>query len=262
MRKRLVVALIAILCVIGVTGFSPKAVMASVDTSNTTIEGNVDDQETLQNYMESYLDSWNEEDISEFAETNRESLDDEQYQLYLEWGNLQTELGEEQSIVSEKFETEEDGSIIGTMIVTYENGDAQFTFTFDDESKNIADIQVEKYVDEEANKSMTEKMGKAGINTVMSICIVFIVLIFIACIISLFKFIPMLFGGDKREKEPVAEPVAVPAPVVEDVTDDTEIVAVITAAIMASMGSEAPADGLHITSIKRRTNSKWKKGGY
>lgn len=261
MRKRLVVALIAILCVIGVTGFSPKAVMASVDTSNTTIEGNVDDQETLQNYMESYLDSWNEEDISEFAETNKESLDDEQYQLYLEWGSLQTELGEGQSIASEKFEAEEDGSIIGTMIVVYENGDAQFTFTFD-ESQNITDIQVEKYVDEEANKSMAEKMGKAGINTIMSICIVFIVLIFIACIISLFKFIPMLFGGDKKEKEPVAEPVAVPAPVVEDVTDDTEIVAVITAAIMASMGSEAPADGLHITSIKRRVNSKWKKGSY
>ena len=45
----------------------------------------------------------------------------------------------------------------------------------------------------------------------------------------------------------------------EDVTDDTEIVAVITAAIMVSMGDEAPADGLHITSIKRRVNSKWKR---
>lgn len=261
MRKRLVVALIAILCVIGVTGFSPKAVMASVDTSNTTIEGNVDDQETLQNYMESYLDGWNNEDISEFAETNKDSLDDEQYQLYLGWGELQAELGEGQSIASENFQTEEDGSIIGTMIVTYENGDAQFTFTFD-ESQNITDIQVEKYVDEEANKTIAEKMGKAGINTVMSICIVFAVLIFIACIISLFKFIPMLFSNNKKEETPVTAPEVVVAPVVEDVTDDTEIVAVITAAIVASMGSEAPADGLHITSIKRRVNSKWKKGGY
>ena len=70
MRKRLVVALIAILCVIGVTGFSPKAVMASADTSNATIEGNVDDQESLQNYIESYWYSWNEQDISEIAQSN------------------------------------------------------------------------------------------------------------------------------------------------------------------------------------------------
>lgn len=261
MRKRLVVALIAILCVIGVTGFSPKAVMASADTSNATIEGSVDDQESLQNYIESYWYSWNEQDISEIAETNKEAMTEEEYQLYYGWGKLQTELGEEQSIVSEKFEETEDGSIIGTMIAAYENADVQFTFTFD-ASHNVTDIQVEKYVDEEANKTMAEKMGKAGINTVMSITIVFIVLIFIAGIISLFRFIPMLFGGNKKEEAPATEPAVVAAPVVEDVTDDTEIVAVITAAIMASMGSEAPADGLHITSIKRRVNSKWKKGGY
>lgn len=261
MRKRLVVALIAILCVIGVTGFSPKAVMASVDTSNTTVEGEVDDQETLQNYMESCLESWNNEDFSEYAETNKDGLSEEDYQTYLKWGELQTEFGEAQSVASEKFEITEDSSVVGTMIVAYENGDAQFTFTFD-ESQNITDIQVEKYVDEDANKSLAEKMQTAGINTVMSICIVFVVLIFIACIISLFKFIPMLFGGNKKEDVPVAEPVAVATPVVEDVTDDTEVVAAITAAIMASMGSEAPADGFHITSIKRRVNSKWKKGSY
>lgn len=261
MRKRLAVALIAILCVVGVVGFSPKAAMASADTSNATIEGNVDDQETLQNYMESYYEEWNNEDLSEFAEANKDSLYEEQYELYLGWGKLQAELGEAQSITSEKFEEKEDGSVIGTMIAVYENADAQFTFTFDS-SHNITDIQVEKYVDEDANKTMAEKMGKAGINTVMSISIVFIVLIFIAAIISLFKFIPMLFGNNKKQETPVTEPAVVTAPVVEDVTDDTEIVAVITAAIMASMGSEAPADGLHITSIKRRVNSKWKKGGY
>lgn len=261
MRKRLAVALIAILCVVGVIGFSPKAVMASVDTSNTTIEGNVDDQETLQNYVESYWYNWNEQDIAEFAETNKEAMTDDEYQLYLGWAELQTELGEEQSIVSEKYEETEDGSIIGTMIVAYENGDAQFTFTFD-ASQNVTDIQVGKYVDEEANKTMAEKMGKAGINTVMSITIVFIVLIFIAGTISLFKFIPMLFGGNKKEEIQGEESASVSVPVVEDVTDDTEIVAVITAAIMASMGNEAPADGLHITSIKRRVNSKWKQKGY
>ena len=54
-------------------------------------------------------------------------------------------------------------------------------------------------------------------------------------------------------------PVVENATEMEDVTEDLEIVAVITAAIMASMGAEAPADGLNITSIKRRTGSKWKR---
>ena len=65
---------------------------------------------------------------------------------------------------------------------------------------------------------------------------------------------------DKKEETPVvATAPAAPVAEVEDVTDDTELVAVITAAIMASMGSEAPEDGLVISSIKRRTGSKWKR---
>ena len=93
-----------------------------------------------------------------------------------------------------------------------------------------------------------------------SITIVFAVLFFIMLIISAFKFIPMLFGTEKKQEKKEIAPIPVSQPeVVEDVTDDTELVAVITAAIMASMGSEAPADGLRISSIKRRTGSKWKK---
>ena len=74
------------------------------------------------------------------------------------------------------------------------------------------------------------------------------------------KYIPKLFGLDKKEETPaVATTPTTPVVEEEDVTDDTELVAVITAAIMASMGSEAPEDGLVISSIKRRTGSKWKK---
>ena len=91
--------------------------------------------------------------------------------------------------------------------------------------------------------------------------IVFIVLILIAFIISLFGYLPKLFGGNKKEEKTQQPPVAVTkAPEVdvledEELIDDTELVAVITAAIMASMGDEAPADGLVVRSI-RRTNRK------
>lgn len=100
----------------------------------------------------------------------------------------------------------------------------------------------------------------ALLNTVLGMGIVFIVLILISLIISLFGYIPKMFGGDKKKKIEEA-PVAVAKEEValetseEDLIDDTELVAVITAAIMASMGDEAPADGLVVRSI-RRTNRK------
>lgn len=43
-----------------------------------------------------------------------------------------------------------------------------------------------------------------------------------------------------------------------ELVDNTELVAVITAAIMAYMGDEAPADGLYIRSIKRSSGNRWK----
>ena len=100
----------------------------------------------------------------------------------------------------------------------------------------------------------------ALLNTVIGMGIVFVVLIMISLLISLFKFIPMLFGGNKKKVEEVVVPVAATTEVKEEelsenLVDDTELVAVITAAIMASMGEEAPADGLVVRSI-RRTNRK------
>lgn len=261
MRKRLAIALIAILCMIGVTGFSPKAVLASVDTSNTTVTGEVDDQDTYKSTAEAYLGQWNDYDFST-VEDYKDQMSEEEYKTFKEWNELQQAAGEAKSIIEEKFEVDEETkNIICTMIVAYEKDNLQFKFTFDTTGNFAEQVQIEKYVEEKAD--LGETMKKAGLNTVMAICIVFVVLVFIALIISLFKFIPMLMGANKKNKEPVQEAApAVAAPVVEDVTNDTEIVAVITAAIMASMGSEAPADGLHITSIKRRVNSKWKKGGF
>lgn len=261
MRKRLAIALIAILCMIGVTGFSPKAVLASVDTSNTTVTGEVDDQDTYKSTAEAFLDEWSTFDFS-IADDYKDQMSEEEYKNYKKWNELKQAVGEVKSITEEKFEVDEETkNTICTMIVTCEKDNLQVVLTFASTEEFAEQPQIDKYVEEK--EDLGETMKKAGLNTVMSICIVFVVLVFIALIISLFKFIPMLMGANKKDEETVQEAApVVAAPVVEDVTDDTEIVAVITAAIMASMGSEAPADGLHITSIKRRVNSKWKKGGF
>lgn len=109
--------------------------------------------------------------------------------------------------------------------------------------------------------SNKELMASAGKNTVIGMGTVFVVLIFISFIISLFKFLPALFAPKpklpqpKEETKPAA-PAAVPATVSlaeEKLVNDAELVAVITAAIYAASGSQnaASKDRLIVRSIRR-----------
>ncbi|MDD6102784.1 MAG: OadG family protein [Clostridiales bacterium] len=102
-------------------------------------------------------------------------------------------------------------------------------------------------------------MKQAGLNTILGIGIVFLVLILISFIISLFKYINKI-GAPKKVEEPKVSAPAAPVEEVVDVTDDLEIVAVITAAISAyeeEMGGTVPADGLVVRSIKKVNKQKW-----
>ena len=109
---------------------------------------------------------------------------------------------------------------------------------------------------------MADIMIKAGQNTLMGISIVFFVLIFISFIIWLMGAVPKLMNGKKKKKTETAESIdraveSIVANEEAELSDDLELVAVITAAIMASMGDEAPADGLVVRSIKKRRVTGW-----
>lgn len=258
MKRRLVATLLALLCVIGVLGISTETVSADAN-EEIQITGQVEDQDTLvtdlTNAVEQY---WNAYAWTDIVEQYKDQFEEEQLNKFQSWAELQSTLGEYDKILSMDLSQVEEGT--AKVVANYEAGKVQFVCSIED---GIVSDVTEVAMYEEETGSFGARMSKAGINTVMSICIVFVVLIFIACIISLFKFIPKIeaaLTGKKEEKTTevvVAEPAT---PVVEeDVTDDTELVAVITAAIMASLGDEAPADGLHISSIKRRTQSKWKR---
>ena len=87
---------------------------------------------------------------------------------------------------------------------------------------------------------------------------VFAVLIFIAFIISLFKYIPAIqaaFSKKTKKEEAVVESAQVPVVETVDETDDLELVAVIAAAIAAYEGTTT--DGFVVRSIKRRKSNKW-----
>ena len=107
---------------------------------------------------------------------------------------------------------------------------------------------------------LDESMRNAAVNTAIGMGTVFLMLIVIAIIISLLKFVPAIVDSfkskpEEQNKESVEkaienivarEEAVAPA----DETDDTELVAVIAAAIAASEGA-ASVDGFVVRSIRR-----------
>ncbi len=104
-----------------------------------------------------------------------------------------------------------------------------------------------------SDKSLGEKMANAAFNTVIGIVSVFIVLLLISFIISLFKYIPKLqaiFAKKEADTvEAVFEKAIAQIEEKQERGEDTELVAVITAAICASTG--ATSDSFVVRSIKR-----------
>lgn len=109
--------------------------------------------------------------------------------------------------------------------------------------------------------SKKELMAAAGRNTIIGMGTVFVVLIFISFIISLFKFLPALFAPKPKLSQmeeikslaPVAAPKAATASN-ENLMNDAELVAVITAAIYAASSGANGAvskDKLVVRSIRR-----------
>lgn len=105
--------------------------------------------------------------------------------------------------------------------------------------------------------TLGDSLVKAGMNTLIGVITVFLVLILISFIISLFGFIPKIQAkmANRKNKEVKEESIDnTIAQIVEkeeiDVTDDLELVAVIAAAIAASEGA-ASADGFVVRSVRK-----------
>ena len=165
------------------------------------------------------------------------------------WEAAEEECGKYVGHGDYSMEEKSDGVVLSTM-AQYENRDAEISFSFDN---NLA----MKSMDVSAKFSTGEIMTKAGLNTLLGMGTVFAVLIFLAFLISLIKYIPALL--DKSEKKTVAAPVETETAIVETMesveTDDLELIAVITAAIAAQEGTST--DGFVVRSIRRRPSNNW-----
>lgn len=180
------------------------------------------------------------------------SLDEVTAATLESWKQMRAEVGEYVETVESEV-TIDDETVTVVVTAMFEEREGTFTLVSSPDMTVLSSATYEKTL------TLGEIFEKAALNTLMGMGTVFAVLILIAFIISLFKYIPKFqeMFAKKKDKAPAPAPAAKPAPapvVEEELVDDAELVAVIMAAIYASMASEGKAvskDGLVVRSIRR-----------
>lgn len=240
MKRKLLLFFCVLSCVLMVSGCS-------------LVRGNENfDKKTLEQQTDSFLNNWFSFDFDSTIATYKNQMDETtlaQYKLYAK--QKKQYKGLKKKIKTEYTITTDSATVTETILC--ESGDKLLaSLTFDKDGQIQTDDSGNYSFKFDEYKTLGQKMQKAGLNTIMSMSIVFLVLIFISLLISCFKFIGLI-GKGKADKSPVAVATAPAAPVSEpeDLTDDLELVAVITAAIAAASETES-ADGLVVRSIIRR----------
>ena len=171
------------------------------------------------------------------------------------WVDAKEELGAYKQILAQDIEVNDDDIIIKTDC-EFENGESVVTATL-----SCDDLSMESMEFATAEKTMGQKMEEAVLNTLMGVCVVFCMLLFLSFLIAQFKHISKLENGLKKKDAPAAPaPAPVAAPVQaeeEEVVDDGELIAVIAAAIAAAEGTTT--DGFVVRSIKKSNRNKWQR---
>lgn len=206
-------------------------------------------KKSLEEQTDQFIQSWFAADFNGTIETYKDQMDEATLAQYKEYAKLQKKyIGVEKKEKTEYTITTDSATVTETVVCN--NGEKMMISLSFNEDGNIQTDDTGAYVFKfEPYKTMGQQMGKAGINTVMSMAIVFSVLIFISLLISSFVLIGRVQG--KQETVVKEAPAAVPVPQAENLADDLELVAVITAAIAAA-GEAESADGLIVRSIIRR----------
>ena len=166
------------------------------------------------------------------------------------WQSSKDELGSKKDKNGETSVTLKDDQYTVTVPVKFEKADANFVYVFDSTGTPVSlsvDVQY----------GMGKTLQRAGLNTLMGIGTVFVMLILLSLLISLFRFIPnpeaKKAAEAKAAKEVKEAEAAAAAPAVqaaeEKLADDGELVAVIAAAIAAAEGTTT--DGFVVRSIRK-----------
>ena len=251
MKKKLSLMLCLCFMVLAMTacGTDPK----SVDYFGMSYS---DIQDNMEQTV-SALVSFSDEDIQSGAEYYDSNGMDAFAHLLTSWGETVSDLGSYQGL-GDLTVTKAQKTVTADQVLHFSDRDVVvsyvYEYNYETEAPELTDASADLVY------SLGEKMGKAGMNTLMGMGTVFVMLIFISLLISLFGYIPKLEEkikniGKKPEPVKTEEPAAVveePQTQVVNLQKDEQLVAVITAAIMASYGINAvSADKLVVRSIHR-----------
>lgn len=256
MKKKLSIIVLALVLIFSIVGCGSKAdTTTDIDTANLTSYADtiVSSFGQMSDGDFEYYEEMSDLELNLMLLQTGLPVESENFLSMIEaWKAGVTECGEFIEYGEFTTETTSSGVSVSTE-AKYANKSADIILTFDEEF-NIDSMTVN------AHYSTGEILEKAGLNTILGMGTVFVVLIFISFIISLFRFIPELEKKFKKSNTaevpkaaPAVTPKAVPAPAAEE--DDTELAAVIAAAIAAAEGTSA--DGFIVRSIKRRKSNKW-----
>lgn len=215
----------------------------------TDYSAQMDQYQQAIDYYDSMKDQFSSEDWESYQKQRAEWK--EQIGEFKQNAKLQKKYGKEkEKIVGEPTYTISSKLATVSLTVKTEKGKKIIFSVSYDETGSQTELKVEEY------KTLGQKMGKAGLNTFMSMAIVFVVLICISLIIGCFRFINSAGGSQQAQTKaaPVTAGASSAGASVEaegNLVDDLELVAVITAAIAAASETES-ADGLVVRSIVRR----------
>lgn len=242
-----------------VLGFSSISVYAS-DYGDylPNMTATYSDEETALAYGESYMSTFGAMDkaTAEYYKDNASGFVKDAAETY--YGYLENDtLGDYKEVTDSKAEEEKDGYLV-TVTAEFEKANLTMKLTCKFISNQLTPTGLDFSLEDKNPKSLGQKLADAGLNTLIGLFTVFIILILIAYIISLFKYIPVL--EEKLSKKNTAKN-NIELPTNENVTtqieekeeeelaDDIELVAVITAAVCAATGTSS--DGFVVRSIKR-----------
>ncbi len=108
-----------------------------------------------------------------------------------------------------------------------------------------------------AEPTFGQKMAQAGRNTIIGLVTVFIILLVLSFLISLFKYIA---PKKKVSAKKTTTEFVIPKKAAAAAEDDTELIAVIMAAIAASEGETYDPTRYRLKSIKRLpTSRRWNR---
>lgn len=255
MKKKLSIAGLVLILIFSLAGCGSKSAE------------NEYNQEELQRYAEAIIQNFSNMSDEEFEQYRSMSDYNLDYTLMMtgfpisaedfrtmidSWKSGQEDCGTFEEIGDFTMEVSNTGAVLTAPLTAEErNADLQFSF---DEKGQMESITVN------AHYSTVEILKKAGLNTLLGMGTVFVVLIFISFIISLFEKIPALEEKFRKKEAVPAAPASIPAsaavePAPAAEADDSELIAVIAAAIAAAEGTST--DGFVVRSIRRRKSNKW-----